>query len=389
MSELAVRDEAAAMRGLILSDDFQNQTALALPEGLSAHRFLRAAATALLDEKNAATILKLDRASVFSALLKAAQDGLVPDGREAAIVGYGNKATYLPMIAGVRKIAAESGWAVRTVVVYANDEFSVALGTDETIHHVPAVGDRGDLHAAYAIGVHRDHPRMVEVMYRPDIEKARNVSRAKGSGPWKDWEDRMWEKTVGHRLIKKLPLDPGAHDRLRRAVEQMMLEPGQAAAAIYGHAPVAGELPPARTDTSGREPTDPGASTGGQQTGDRAETPTGPAPVPDEPASPFNKEEPSFPLPEDAIRAAATDALDVVIPESSMKGQKLGRLVDTPNVEKRDEWARWALSVLPSHWSSDDDPDGAGFHRALELVVAVFLPEVWQQHLDATGKAVA
>jgi hypothetical protein len=41
--------------------------------------------------------------------VKLAQDGLLPDGREAAVVMFGNKAQAMPMIAGILKKVRQSG----------------------------------------------------------------------------------------------------------------------------------------------------------------------------------------------------------------------------------------------------------------------------------------
>jgi recombination protein RecT len=42
-------------------------------------------------------------------IVRLAQDGLLPDGREAAIVKFGNKAQAMPMIAGILKKIRQSG----------------------------------------------------------------------------------------------------------------------------------------------------------------------------------------------------------------------------------------------------------------------------------------
>ena len=180
----------------------------ALPEGVNADRFERMTQTAIIRNPE---LLKADRASLWLALLAAAQTGLVPDGKQGAIILYGQKATFLPMIGGVRDILAEHGWQLQTSVIYANDEFAADLGT-QRIHHIPVRPgqDRGEIEGAYAQATHtRTGARMVEMMSVADINHVRDKSsRAAQNGPWKDWWPRMAEKTVGHRLAKKLALDP-------------------------------------------------------------------------------------------------------------------------------------------------------------------------------------
>jgi recombination protein RecT len=44
-----------------------------------------------------------------------------------------------------------------------------------------------------------------EVMTVDEVEQVRNVSKAKNSGPWKDWWSEMAKKTCIRRLCKMLP----------------------------------------------------------------------------------------------------------------------------------------------------------------------------------------
>jgi recombination protein RecT len=129
---------------------------MALPPTVSLDRFARATSTALLQNPELA---KSDEAALFQAVVKCAQDGLLPDGREAALVLYKGKAQYLPMIGGVRKIAAEFGWTIRTHVVYENDQFEVDQGGGRADRTGPAPlgAERGPIVGAYAKSrTHRD-----------------------------------------------------------------------------------------------------------------------------------------------------------------------------------------------------------------------------------------
>lgn len=207
--DITRREPARELVARVRSDEFQQQVALALPENVRPERFVRVMATALIGNPDLASRAEPD--SIFQAGLRAAQDGLFPDGREAAFVLFGNKATYMPMIGGLRKIAAEHGWTLRTAVVHEHDEFDYELGLDAHLAHRPPRPGvaRGNPIAAYAIATHRDGRHEFEVMSASEIERVRQASRAKNTGPWVDWWDRMWEKTVGRRLFAKLPLDPG------------------------------------------------------------------------------------------------------------------------------------------------------------------------------------
>jgi len=229
--EMVKRTPSQEMIAVVRSDEFQSQLAMALPENVPASRFQRAAATALMADPKLADGVNFD--SFVVALMRSAQAGLLPDGKEAAIVRYGDKATFLAMIGGIRKVAAEYGWTIDTKVVRANDEFDYELGMEPRLVHRPALGERGDLRFAYAVARHRDGRREIEVMDAGEIAKVRKSSRASSKGPWVDWEERMWEKSVGHRISKRLPLDPG-DKRVAFIIDAEELGPDESARLLYG-----------------------------------------------------------------------------------------------------------------------------------------------------------
>jgi recombination protein RecT len=184
----------------------EKQFALALPDHVSPEKFVRVVMTAINTNPD---LQKADRQSVLAAAMKCAQDGLMPDGREAALVTYGNKASYLPMIAGVLTKVRRSGEleTINAHVVYEKDVWSYTLGDEERIEHQPYMdGDRGKAIAVYAIAKTKDGGIYREVMSVSEVEQVRNVSRAKGNGPWVQWWGEMARKTVLRRLSKRLPM---------------------------------------------------------------------------------------------------------------------------------------------------------------------------------------
>lgn len=269
MSEVATRDPMQELVAQVRGDAFKQQVAMALPGNVPPERFVRATVTALRENPD---ILRADRDSLFSALVKSAQDGLIPDGREAAIVMFGSKATYLAMIGGLRKIAAEHGWSIRTQVVYSNDEFAYELGLEPKLIHRPAPlrDSRGELIGAYAVATHRDGRKEVEVFTREEVEKVRATSRASQRGPWVEWPERMWEKTVGRRLFAKLPLDDRDPELIARVLEASReLEPGEAAEQLYGRTVTPERAPAdspdvvAPTSVAGQQAEEPSTRTDG------------------------------------------------------------------------------------------------------------------------------
>lgn len=189
----------------------------ALPSHISVEKFTRVAMTAI---QNNPDLANAERNSLFGSIVRLAQDGLLPDGREAAIVMFGNKAQAMPMIAGVLKKVRQSGEVAKVSahVVHELDHFVWKLGFDETVEHEPPALDkpRGKAIGAYAIAVLKDGSQLLEVMSLEEIEKVRNVSRAKGNGPWVQWWGEMARKTVMRRLSKRLPMSTDLEDSFDR-----------------------------------------------------------------------------------------------------------------------------------------------------------------------------
>jgi recombination protein RecT len=216
-TQLATRDNSpvAVIR--------QNLTAMApsfkaaLPAHISVEKFTRVAQTAITGNPD---LLEADRQTLFAACVRLAQDGLLPDGREAALVifntkdrnsgGWVKKVQAMPMIAGVLKKLRQSGEVAKisSQVVYEQDEFVVSYGFDEDVTHRPPALDkpRGRPIGAYATAVLTDGSRLLEVMGLEEINQVRNVSRSKDKGPWVDWWSEMARKTVMRRLAKRLPM---------------------------------------------------------------------------------------------------------------------------------------------------------------------------------------
>jgi recombination protein RecT len=199
----------------------QNLTAMApefkaaLPAHVSVEKFSRVAMTAI---QNNPALQNADRRSLFGAVVRLAQDGLLPDGREAALVLFGNKAQAMPMIAGVLKKIRQSGEVskISAQVVYENDHFLVKYGFDEDVEHSPPALDkpRGKAIGAYATAVLKDGSRLLEVMSLEEIEQVRKVSRASQNGPWVQWWGEMARKTVMRRLSKRLPMSTDLEDEV-------------------------------------------------------------------------------------------------------------------------------------------------------------------------------
>lgn len=184
-----------------------------LPAHVSPQKFMRTVVGAV---QNNPDILQCDRNTIFSSCQKAAQDGLLLDGREAALVKfktkingqYVNAAQYMPMVNGILKKIRNSGMVstITAQTVHQNDSFKYNPAMDDVPNHNPDwFGDRGDMVGVYSVARMKDGGTVVEIMNLKQIEKVRNVSRSKDRGPWSDWYEEMAIKTVLRRISKFLP----------------------------------------------------------------------------------------------------------------------------------------------------------------------------------------
>jgi recombination protein RecT len=216
----------------------------ALPRHIDPAKFQRTVMTAAQSNPD---LLSADRASLITSCMKCAQDGLLPDGREAALVIYSTRAQqhgewvtiktvqYLPMVYGLRKKILQSGEisTLETSVVYRAEVESGAFifeaGTEAMLRHRPMLDLDDDqitddcIVAAYSVATMKDGSKSFEVMRRSEINKVRQASQTgatgrvvkfgkdKGKpmepkGPWVDWFSEMARKTVMRRHSKTLPM---------------------------------------------------------------------------------------------------------------------------------------------------------------------------------------
>jgi recombination protein RecT len=235
-TELTLRQKTEQVVARLTHPEVLAQIEELLPDNVPLSRFVGVAKTAI--RTNPDLVTKADPSSLVNAVIMCATDGLVPDGRQAALVLYKGKVGYLRMIGGIRSIAALYGWAIRTNVVYQVDEFDFTEEPPMISHRPERPGvDRGPIVYAYAVATHRDGQRMQMVMAREDIAKRR--AKAQTQMVWNEWEGPMSEKTVGHALFKQLPLDPNDVRVARMLTDET--GPADAAEQLYGPEAVTGE----------------------------------------------------------------------------------------------------------------------------------------------------
>lgn len=197
----------------------------ALPSHVPPERFVRIAVTAIATKPD---LQSLDRVALYAQLMMCAQDGLLPDGREAAIVPYYDSKLrqkmpkYMPMVGGYCKRARQSG-VLKTLdahCVYEKDEYDA--WTDETGEHFKfrkyrGPDDRGKPILSFAYAITTDG-----ALYFEEIDEAQMLAIAKCSkadfGPWNsDFRDEMKRKSAIRRLCKyRLPSSTDLDELIRR-----------------------------------------------------------------------------------------------------------------------------------------------------------------------------
>lgn len=224
------KQQLAAMSG---------QFGVALPSHIKPEKFQRVLLTVVQQTPD---LLEADRQSLFDSCIKCASDGLIPDGREAALTIFNTKvkrngreewikkAQYLPMFTGIQKRVRNSGLidSIRAHVIKENDEFAWIQGMEERIDHRPLFpGDRGKTIGAYAIAEFKDGSSQFEVLDIQELNKIKNSSKSSKFGPWVDWFDEMARKSAFKRLAKWLPLDADVDDLIEydNTVERVEPEP--------------------------------------------------------------------------------------------------------------------------------------------------------------------
>jgi recombination protein RecT len=179
----------------------------ALPPHMRPERFISSVMTAVQLNPD---LMACERRSFWIACMRCAQDGLLPDGQEAAIVRYKDKAQYLPMYQGLLKKFRNSGqfrW-VGTGIVFEGDEYEHWITQEgEHFKHVPGDDNSGKkIRRVYALATTKEGGSFIADLSMAEIDKRRAVSRAsRDDAPWKQWPDEMMKKTALRVLSKLLP----------------------------------------------------------------------------------------------------------------------------------------------------------------------------------------
>lgn len=246
-ANLPAAPETKAKPPIVQFRDYVNQRMATLDETLPPHihptYFVSAIMVALQKKPS---LLKCTFASIWNSCVEAAKDGLLPDGKEGAIVPYGENAdgkrvaeiaTWMPMIEGYRKKIFETGkvksWEVQ--VVREKDDFEYELGDNAFIRHKPFIGitSAGNVVGAYSVAKLMTGETVREVMGAYDIMQIAAKSKA-SNGPWKDaaFVPEMARKVVARRHYKQLPHSRELSQMIARDDERFGIDFNEADEAI-------------------------------------------------------------------------------------------------------------------------------------------------------------
>lgn len=156
-------------------------------------------------------LLECDRNSLLAEIMSAAelklslnsrlgQAYLVPfKGNAALIVGYKG---YIDLF--YRHELSKALYAER---VYRNDRFSITLGSDRRIEHIPCIdGDRGDIIGYYAYASTTRGQEQIYFMSHYEMVKFKDSTKnTQFSNFWRDHFDEMALKTVIRRVLTYMP----------------------------------------------------------------------------------------------------------------------------------------------------------------------------------------
>lgn len=211
-----------------------------LPDNVDPHVFIQTAKTAVLMKPQ---LLREDlRQSLLVSIMKAARQGLLPDGKQGALVPrYDTETTsyqiaWQPMVWGIVKLGRETGAikTIRAVIVFQGEEFAIIQGEEDLIeHHVDidiveeayaalngGVGSHGPLakpadffarvRAAYCFITATDGTVTKRYMTRQRLVSLWEASKA-ANGPWNSrWIDEMILKGIILFTSKWIDLDPNS-----------------------------------------------------------------------------------------------------------------------------------------------------------------------------------
>lgn len=195
------------------------------------------ALTALVHIRRNDALMRCSKDSLLTALIQAAHFGLLPDGKQCALVPYRTEARFIPMVEGLTDLMYRSGavTGVRRGLIRAKDDWEItpsAPPPHDFRFRPNLLEDRGEPILGYAfcwmrgggrseivtfnraeVEKHRDRfskaYQLAEKNRQQDLEGfRRNRHYGKYNSTWHEHFDQMWVKTCVRMLAKEVPTSP-------------------------------------------------------------------------------------------------------------------------------------------------------------------------------------
>jgi recombination protein RecT len=246
---VAVKAATGDTTAYALLEGWKPKIAEALARGQDIDQFVRMAAALMAASKQANQLAKCTRPSIYTSVMQAAHYGLMPFTDEAAIIPFGDTATFVPQYQGFVQLAFRTGKvaSVTAKLIYRRDTWDVAYGPsgggfihkpllfDEDGNEVmrgrlgpdfkvkPGPGDDNPPILAYCYATFRDGTHTeVETISRQEAidtrdrysksyqnaEKSWNGKPPKRDSFWHTDPDKAWLKTAVRRGMKYIPKSP-------------------------------------------------------------------------------------------------------------------------------------------------------------------------------------
>lgn len=206
------RKEPKSIKGWILA--MRPQIEKALPSVITADRFSRMALTAIQTNPQ---LVDCTPESFCGAMMQAAQLGLEPNTPlgQAYLIPFKNgkknvtEAQFQLGYKGLISLAHRSGdfRNIEAHTVFEGDDFEYEYGLEPKLYHKPALTNRGEPIAYYAVYNLVNGGFGFEVMSHEDVVAHRSrYSKARGFSPWESAFDEMAKKTVLKKVLKYAPI---------------------------------------------------------------------------------------------------------------------------------------------------------------------------------------
>lgn len=204
----------AAIKALFESPAILKRMMDVVPKHVTPERLLKVALSCIMKTPK---LMECTQQSLIQSIIQLGEVGLEPGGGLglAYLVPYrdNKRGVWLAQaIIGFRgyiHLARQSGElkAVRSRIVHEKDKFKVRFGLVEELEHTPSEDmDPGKPRFVYCVADFKDGGHHMEVMTWAEVQKIRQRSKAKDSGPWVSDEEEMARKTVVRRSQKYWPL---------------------------------------------------------------------------------------------------------------------------------------------------------------------------------------